>query len=80
MELLLWWIDWFGGCAFVDQADGASLVVIERAQHEWALPMPEGAFLCASGARPRGARNRPQRLPLPLQASLDQLKEPHHDD
>jgi hypothetical protein len=78
MELLLWWLGWAGGCAFVDQVDRVALVVVEGTQEEWPLPLPEGALVCGPSDRPRPPRPRPPRRELPLQTSLDALKEPPH--
>jgi hypothetical protein len=77
METILWWLVWAGagGCAFVDQSDGGSLLVVAgRQQAEWPAPLEEGAWLCTEGSRRTAPRPRSSRRELPDGITLDELR------
>jgi len=76
METILWWLVWASadGCAFVDQSDGGSLLVVADRQAEWPDPLEEGAWLCTEGSRRTAPRPRSTRRELPGSVTLDELR------
>lgn len=62
------------GCAFVDQSDGGSLVVLDGRPIEVDAEAPEGAVWCEDGLHRQTARARRPRPDLPRHSTLTSLK------